>query len=130
METLIDKTQPGERLPDDLLAAAARLGEALGRSAEVQAYLQADAAVRDNDELTGLEAEIERVYGELVRRQPAGEMLFPYEVHEFYKLRDRWTYHPLVAHRSECLQAVKALFGQAGSIISSILSVDYTELAL
>lgn len=112
----------------EILQAAQRLGETLNSSPTVQAYLQAEAAVQNSQELQQMEAKLDQVYNDLVRRQQAGEMLYPYEVNEFYKLRDQFVGHPLIKQRSASLEAVKTLFQQAGSAMSSIMSVEYTDL--
>ncbi len=84
--------------------------------------------MRNDPAAQRLEAEVERIYRDLVKRQQDGQMVFPNEVNRFYELRDAFVNHPLVIRRQECLQAVKALFEQAGETLNSILSVDYTQL--
>ncbi len=115
---------------NDLISAARELGLALNSSPVVQEYLQSRDAVRNNPELFQLEEEIERTYQELVARQQNGEVLSPGEVNNFYDLRERYTGHPLVVRLEQCQEAAKSLFEQTGSLISSILSVDYTKLTL
>ena len=56
-------------------------------------------------------------------------MLFPSQVNEFYDLREQYNRHPLVIEYGRCESAIKALFGEVGSTLNSILSVDYTQLA-
>ncbi len=112
----------------DLEEAAQALGAALHASPEVQEYLQAREAVLHDAALRELAEEMERVYRGLVSRQRNGELLFPEEVNAFYALRERYSRHPLVVRYEKCRAAVKALCEQAGSTISSILSVDYTDL--
>ena len=114
----------------ELIQAAREFGAALNETPEVQALLQAQQAFESDAEVQQLAARVDEVYNSLVSRQQAGEMLFPYEVNEFYKLRDQFVFHPVVAKREEALRSVKALFEQAGSAISSILSVDYTALVV
>ncbi len=116
-------------ISNDLQEAAQALGAALNASLEVQEYLQAREAMLSDSALRQLAEEMERVYQELVSRQQNGEMLFSGEVNAFYALRERYSRHPLVVHYEKCQAAVKALCEQAGSTISSILSVDYTQLA-
>ncbi len=119
----------GMTVTKDLQDAAQALGAALHASPEVQDYLQAREAVLNDAALRELAEEMERVYQDLVIRQQNGELLFPGEVNAFYALRERYTSHPLVVRYEKCQTAVKVLCEQAGSTISSILSVDYTELA-
>jgi cell fate (sporulation/competence/biofilm development) regulator YlbF (YheA/YmcA/DUF963 family) len=113
---------------NDLLQAAQDFGAALRETPAVQAYLAADAALRNDPAAQHLEAELERVYRDLVKRQQDGQMVFSNEVNHFYQLRDAFVNHPLVIRRQECLRVVKALFEQAGGTLNSILSVDYTQL--
>ncbi len=115
-------------ISSDLQEAAQALGAALNASPEVQEYLQARDAMLNDAALRRLAEEMERVYHELVSRQQNGEMLSPGEVNAFYALREQYTSHPLVARYEKSQAAVKALCEQAGSAISSILSVDYTQL--
>ncbi len=118
-----------EHYPEELLAAADKLGRALNATPQVQAFIQADEAVKNSAELRKLKEEMDQVYADLVRRQQAGEMVFSHEVGQFYNLRDRLVTHPLMVERENCLNAVRALFDQAGTTMSSILSVNFSELA-
>lgn len=115
---------------NELLATARELGAALCEAPEVQAFLRADAAYRGSPDVQRLEKQVQQTYEDLVRRQRAGEMVHPHEVHEFYRQRDELLHHPVVSEREKCLKVVKVLFEQAGGVISSILSVDYTQLAI
>ena len=116
-------------ISSDLLLAATELGAVLGASSIVQEYLQAREALSKDTELQQLEEKIELVYQDLVTRQQNGEKLLPVEVIEFQNLRETYISHPLVIQYGRCESAVKALFAEVGSTISSILSVDYTQLA-
>lgn len=116
-------------LSADILAAARELGTRLNHTQAVQSYLQAEEALTNDLDLGQLQANVDEVYRDLIMRQRGGEMVFPHEVNEFYKLRDQWVGHPLVKQHEERLQAVKTMFEQASGMMSSILSVDYSELA-
>lgn len=116
-------------MTDEIIATARELGAALNATSEVQAFLRADEAFRNNRELQQLENQIEEAYAELVKRQRSGAMILKQEVNDFYRLREQFTTHPLVIEREACLASVKTIFEQAGTVLNSILSVDYTELA-
>jgi cell fate (sporulation/competence/biofilm development) regulator YlbF (YheA/YmcA/DUF963 family) len=117
-------------LSQEITQAARDLGAALHEHPQVRAYLAACAAVQQDTELNQLEEMTTRLYEELVRRQQAGEMLATREINQYYSLRDRLVHHPLIAERELQLKAVKALFGSAGSTISSLLTVEYSSLVL
>lgn len=106
------------------------MGEALANNPAVQEFVQADAAVKSSEEVTKLEADVVALYNDLTSRQQAGEILSPQEINRFYNLRDQLSRHPLVAKRETSMKAAKALFEQAGSAMSSILTLDYTALVL
>jgi cell fate (sporulation/competence/biofilm development) regulator YlbF (YheA/YmcA/DUF963 family) len=116
-------------ISDDLLIAANEFGAALGAIPDVQEYVRVREALMKDAELQQLEEKIERVYQELVTRQQNGEMLMPGEMNGFFELREIYTNHPLVIEYGRRQSAIKALFGEIGSTISSILSVEYTQLA-
>lgn len=115
-------------LSDEILQAARELGQALRASQAVQEHLEACEAVNSSAGLVQLEAAVQQRYHELVKRQQAGQVLFPHEVNEFYKLQDQVIHHPLIVRRTESLETVKSLYeGTAGSL-SNILSIDFTAL--
>lgn len=116
-------------MSEEILASARQLGDALSETPEVKAFLQAEEAFRSSQDVQRLEAQVNQTYLDLVERQRRGEMVHPHEVHEFYRQRDELIQHPLVIERENCLNSVKALFEQAGRVLNSILSVDYTQLA-
>lgn len=115
-------------LPDGLLQAAEHFGAELNALPAVQAYLAADAAVKNNPEVQAIKAEADRAYRSLMEQQRAGANFDPRYVSEYYRLRERLANHPLVQQREACLQAVKPIFEHMASAISSLLSVDYTSL--
>ena len=117
-------------LPESIQEAAEELGRTLAQTSTVQEYLRAVEAVQADAELQQLEAKTNEVYQSLVARQKTGEMLFPYEVNGFYRMRDEYIRHPKIVAQNQSFKAVKALFEQAGATLSSVLSVDYTELAI
>jgi cell fate (sporulation/competence/biofilm development) regulator YlbF (YheA/YmcA/DUF963 family) len=116
-------------ISNDILVVANRLGSALGSSPVVREYLQAREALLQDAGVGQLEEKIQQVYQDLVTRQRNGEMLFPHEVNAFYDLRDQYSRHPLVMEYGRCETLLKAMFGEVGKTINSILSVDYTQLA-
>lgn len=115
-------------LSENLIQAAEQFGAALHDLPEVQAYLQAEAAVKADPELQRLKAEADRIYLEILRGERKDGDFDTRAVNEFYRLRERLANHPLVTRRDACLQTVKSLFEQAAASMSAILSVDYTEL--
>ncbi len=117
-------------MSEKILATARELGAALRELPEVQAFLRADAAFQNSPDVQRLQAQVEQTYSSLVQRQQAGEMVHAHEVHDFYRQRDELMRHPVVIEREKNLKVVKALFEQAGGVISSILSLDYTQLAI
>ena len=117
-------------MSEQILATARELGAALRELPEVQAFLQADAAFQNSPDVQRLQAQVEQIYSNLVQRQQAGEMVHAREVHDFYRQRDELMHHPLVVERENSLRTVKALFERAGGVISGILSLDYTQLAI
>lgn len=117
-------TSPAE----EILRVAKELGESLGANVDVQALIQAEAALESSVELEVLDAEIQQVYDNLVTRQRAGEVLSPQEINGFQKLKEKLYAHPLVTERDARLKAVQALFSQAGGTISGILGFDFNAL--
>lgn len=115
---------------DEILQAAQELGAALRQTPQMQDYLSADAALRGSAEVVALEAQVMGVFHQLTSRQQAGETLTPKEIASFYQIRNELANHPLVVRRDQCLEAVKALFAQAGATLSSVLTVDYSSLVL
>ena len=115
---------------NEIKQAAQALGQALKNDPVVQAFVQADAAVKNSEEVTRLEAGVYTLYNDLTSRQQAGEILSPQEINRFYNLRDQLARHPLVVERDASMKAAKAIFEQTGSILSSILTMDYTALVL
>ena len=115
-------------ISNDLQVAAKELGAALGANPVVKEYLLAREELAQDTDLQRLEGKIEQVYQELVTRQQNGEVLLPGEINVFYDLREKYTNHPLVVRYSRCESAIKALFSETGSTLSSILSVEYTQL--
>lgn len=112
----------------DLFTAAQELGAALGDTQIANTYRQAAAALRADVSLCQIEAQADQCYFDLIRRQQAGEMVAPREVNQFYALREEWSGHPLVRHYTARQQALQQLCQQTGGILSSILSVEYTDL--
>jgi cell fate (sporulation/competence/biofilm development) regulator YlbF (YheA/YmcA/DUF963 family) len=116
-------------LSQEITQAAREFGAALREHPLVRAYQAACAAVQQDGELARLEEEALRLYNDLLSRQQAGEMLASREINHYYALRERLVRHPLIVERETRLKAVKPLFGQAGTVISSLLTVEYTSLA-
>ena len=115
---------------NEIKQAAQALGQALKNNPVVQAFVQAEAAVKNNEEITRLEADVYALYNNLTSRQQAGEILSPQEINRFYNLRDQLARHPMVVERDASMKAAKAIFEQTGSVLSSILTMDYTALVL
>lgn len=116
-------------LSNDIIQAARELGEALRSNCTVQDHLQAVEAVEHNAELTQLEQTIQKRYRELVQRQQSGQMVFPQEVNQFYKLQDEMMSSPMIERRAESLKKVKTLFEATASSISSVLTIDFAAIA-
>lgn len=124
---LYAREEDGMEISDELRQSAERFGAALNELPAVQAYLEADAAVKNDPEVQQLKAEADRTYRELIERQRASGTFDPRYVSEFYRLREDLANHPLMLRREACLRAVRPLFEQAASSMSSVLSVDYTD---
>lgn len=117
-------------ISNDLLSAAQELGTILAASPVVQEYLQAHEALIKNSYLQQLEVKIEQTYEEFLNGGRDGEMFNSERMEDFYDLQVAYSSHPLVIQHSRCERALKDLFGEIGGMISSILSVDYTQLAV
>ncbi|NLG96561.1 MAG: YlbF family regulator [Chloroflexi bacterium] len=116
-------------LSDEIIQAARELGEALHHHSIVQEHLQAVEAVEQSAELAQLEQAIQDRYRDLVQRQQAGQIVFPQEVNQFYRLQDEMLRNPMIEQRAESLKNVKTLFEAAASSISSILTIDFVSIA-
>jgi cell fate (sporulation/competence/biofilm development) regulator YlbF (YheA/YmcA/DUF963 family) len=115
---------------EEIYQAARALGAALRCTPEMQAFEEANAAARADEDVCALEAAVLDLYNTLTARQQAGQALAQYEINRYYKLRDELVRHPLIERRDLRMKAVKALFETAGGAISSVLAVDYTALVL
>lgn len=115
-------------LPDELRQSAEQFGAALKDLPAVQAYLEADAAVKNDPEVQRLKADADRTYRELIERQRSSGTFDPRIISEFYRLREALASHPLAQRRADCLKAVRPLFEQAAVSMSSVLSVDFLDL--
>lgn len=110
--------------------AAQALGAALRETPEMRAFEQADREAHADAQVNALETELLALHRSLTARQREGHALAQHEINRYYKLRDVFSRHPLIAARDQRMQAVKALFEQAGGAISGVLRVDYTALVL
>ncbi len=117
-------------ISEALLEAARELGNALNASPVVQEYQQASEAIEKDQDLQALRLKVEQLYEDLINRQQNGEALSPGDIQAFNQLRGQYVQHPLIVRQEQCQRAVKALFEEAGGAISSILSVDYSQLVL
>ena len=110
------------------MQAANELGEALKASPVVQDYLRASAAADGEAEFKRMETNLHQTYDLLIQRQEAGGALSPYEINQFYKMREQVINHPLYQQREAAQRAMQAVFEQAGSTLSSVLTVDFLNL--
>jgi cell fate (sporulation/competence/biofilm development) regulator YmcA (YheA/YmcA/DUF963 family) len=113
---------------EEILQAARAFGEALRQDAAVQELQRAAARAQDDPEVSALEERVVALYHELVGRQQAGEMVASHEINGYYNLRERLVRHPLIVERQQRQKAVQLLFQQAGSTLSSALTVEYSAL--
>lgn len=116
-------------LRDELKQAAQTLGQSLRATEVVQTYLEAQARLEADPEISSLEDRFLRLYQGLLARQQAGEELTQAEVDEFYALRSQMQRHLLVAERDAALTQLKSYFAVVGLDLSNELGVDYTALA-
>lgn len=122
----------GEKMivPNDIQQAAQKLGQDLRNTPEVTAYLQAVQAVQENAEAVALEDKFLALYQRLIAQERSGQVLDQHVLAEYYQLREQVRSHPLLAARDEQLQLVKLIFSDAGQILTSVLGVDFSALAL
>lgn len=116
-------------LPNEVMLAVQRLGSLLNQNETVQAYKQARQMVDQEPLVRELETELYQMYGNLLRRQQAGENLTKEEINAFNELRQKVFTHPLISERETRLTPLKALFAEVAIEISTPLGVDYTILA-
>jgi len=122
----------GEKMivSNEIQHAAQKLGQDLHNTPEVNAYLKAAQAVQENAEAVALEDKFLALYQQLVVRERSGQVLDQNELAEYYQLREQVRSHPLLAARDEQLQLVKLLFSDVGQVLTTILGVDFSALAL
>lgn len=116
-------------LSDELKQAAQALGQLLRATEAVRTYLEAQARLEADAEISSLEDRFLKLYQSLLARQQAGEELAQAEVDEFYALRSQVQRHPLVAERDAALTQLRSHFATVGLDLSNALGVDYTALA-
>lgn len=116
-------------LPDEVMQAVQRLGTLLHQNETVQAYLLACQKVEQEPQVRELEAQLYKMYENLLQRQQAGENLTKDEINAFNELRQKVFTHPLISEREARLTPLKALFAEVAVEISTPLGVDYTILA-
>jgi cell fate (sporulation/competence/biofilm development) regulator YlbF (YheA/YmcA/DUF963 family) len=117
-------------LPNEIQQAAQNLGQGLRETSEVAAYLQAAQAVQDDPEAVAMEENLLALYQRLAAQERSGQALDQSELNEYYRLREQVRANPLIAAREEQLQMVKLIFSDVGQIMTSVLGVDFTTLAL
>jgi len=117
-------------LNDEIQQAAQKLGQTLHETTDVKMYLQAAQAARDDPETTALEEKLLVLYQRLANQERSGQALDQTELNEYYQLREQVRSNPLIALRDEQLQMVKLKFSDAGQMMTSVMGVDFSALAL
>jgi len=117
-------------LPDEIQQVAQKLGQALHEAPENITYLQTAQAVQDDPQALAMEEKLRALYQRLATQERSGQALDQSELNEYYQLRERVRSNPLIATRDEQLKMVKIVFSDAGQMMTSVLGVDFTALAL
>ena len=118
------------QLTEEIKLAAQLLGESLKTYPGVQAYLDLKIQSEADPQIAALEQRLETLYKDLAAREQAGESLASLAADEYFDLRKKVRYHPVLSERDGQLNVVKNVFTQTSSEISAILGVDFTTLAL
>ena len=116
-------------LNEEITTAAQSLGKALRKDSYLRDYLEAVERFKADPEASELEARLYSLFDQFTARQQAGEQLSREEVDGFYALRNQVGVNPRVAERDSVLQALKPYLAEIADEISSMLGVDYIDLA-
>jgi cell fate (sporulation/competence/biofilm development) regulator YlbF (YheA/YmcA/DUF963 family) len=117
-------------ISEDIQRAAQELGQALNQTPAMQRYLAAAELAAQDENLCALEASLAELYTQLSARERDGQVLLRAEINHYHNLREQVRQHPLYAAREAALREVKVTFARASETLSSVLTVDFTGLAL
>ena len=115
-------------LTEEIKHAAQLLGQSLRTNPAVESYLDLKTRAESDPETAALEARMEVLYHDLSVREQAGESLHNLATSEYFDLRKKARYHPVLSAREDQLNVIKNIFAQTSSEISAILGTDYTSL--
>jgi len=116
-------------LSDEIKQAAEILGQSLGTNPAVEAYLELKARAASDPETAALEARLAVLLPYASGDGQESDPLSETAPSEYFALRKKIRYHPILSARESQLALVKGIFAQTGSEISAILGQDYTTLA-
>ena len=115
-------------LTEEIKQAAQLLGQSLRTNPAVESYLDLKNRAESDPETAALEARMDVLYRDLSEREQAGESLHNLAASEYFDLRKKTRYHPILSAREDQLNVVKSMFSQTSSDLSAILGTDYTSL--
>ena len=118
------------QITEEIKQAALLLGESLKTYPGVQAYLDLKLQSEADSQIVELEQRMETLHKDLSMREQTGESMASLAASEYFDLRTKVRYHPVLAERDGQLNVVKNVFAQTNSEMSAILGVDFSTLAI
>ena len=116
-------------LTEEIKQAAQLLGQSLRTNPAVDSYLDLQARAESDPEAAAIEARMDVLYRELSAREQAGKSLHNLASSEYFDLRKKARYHPILSAREDQLNVVKSVFAQTSAEMNAILGTDYITLA-
>jgi hypothetical protein len=116
-------------LTDTLKQSALNLGKCLKTEKKVQEFLDLRERAAQDANSVELENKLNQAYEELTKREENGEVLRPFELEQYYALKQQLQSQPLVGLRDAKFEEVKSFLGQTAQRITSNLGIDYLTFA-
>ena len=118
-------------LTEEIRQAAHSLGCTLRKNPAVDAYLELKTRAESDPETAEIESRLAFLspYVAGSDPDPSADSIYTSAPSEYFALRKKARYHPVLSAREDQLVLVKDVFAQTGSEISAVLGLDYTTLA-
>ena len=116
-------------LTEEIKQAAQLLGQSLRTNPVVESYLDLKTRAESDPETAALEVRMNVLYRDLSAREQAGESIQNLGSSEYFDLRKKARYHPILSAREDQLNVIKNIFAQTSAEMNAILGTDYITLA-
>ena len=115
-------------LYEEIYQAAQALGSSLRDHPDICAYLDAKTLAESDPDVVALEQRLEKCSMAYAAPQESGKPAPSLESGEYFALRTRARYYPLISAREAQLSIVKDIFAGVGSEINNVLGLDYAAM--